>query len=103
MNPSIPGAVATSSYPNPSSSAPSSDHEPTATGEDDAPPAARPGAIYSLALSVHLANVGISVIVEKPVRREFLSLSLFDLSGKVRPYLPPYFKNPYLAPCLAPI
>ena len=41
------------------------------------------GAIKSVSLSFRVSSVGVSVIVEKPVRREFLCLTVTDVQGKL--------------------
>jgi hypothetical protein len=67
MNPTIPGAASTTYHP-PGAGAALEERERQEEGESTSL-AARPGAIFSISLSVHLAAVGISLIVEKPVRR----------------------------------
>ena len=90
MNPALPGAVMQGLGPAQGQGlgAPSEPADNTLLDQEGsgggAHGHARPGAIFSMSLAVHLANVGISLIVEKPVRREFLALSLFDVSGKFR-------------------
>ena len=40
------------------------------------------GAILSVSVSFELSSVGVSLIVEKPIRREFLSLTVSEVTGK---------------------
>ena len=70
MNPTIPGAVASTTY-QPPGVGPSegADKADKPDEQEHTALAARPGAIFSVSLSVHLGVVGISLIVEKPVRR----------------------------------